>query len=229
MNTSSSSAEGDEANKRSPWNGFVMGVFMCLMVRHVSNNYQSWWNGGPPAKVPVQSAVDRSHATLAYWRTAVENLHEIRFQVPTSELPSEQVFAEMLSRLKTLTDQAKVAPWDNVDQDLWSMATGHFFVDDRLFQLKAEVDEWVKQNPTSPANATSFNEATAQWQKIVAAVQADSELLDKLPQGPERKILEAALEFEQQRLDQFHEIESMQSILQKRYPGLTFPLPEISQ
>lgn len=229
MNKSSSSAEGDEANKRSPWDGFVMGVFMCLMVRHVSNNYQSWIDGRPPDKVPVQSAVDRSHATLAYWRTAVENLHEIRFQVPTSELPSEQVFAEMLSRLKTLTDQAKVAPWDQVDRDLVSMAICHFLIDDRLFQLKTERDEWMKQHPASTANASSSQEASAQWQSFVTAVQADAELLDKLPQGPERKILEAALEFEQQRLDQFHEIESMQSVLQRRYPGLTFPLPEIGQ
>ncbi len=190
----------------------------------------------PPVAMPPQQAftptpppAERSKATLTYWRTAVENLHEIRFQVPSSELPSEHVFAEVLNRLKTLTNQAKVAPRDNVYPQLLSMANRHFFIDDRLFKIKAEIDEWVRLKSTKTANTTSANEATESWQSFIEAIQADPELMDKLAQGPEREFIEDLLAFEQQRLDQFYEIEEMRTVLQQRYPQLKFSLPEIGE
>ena len=167
MNTSSSSVGGDEVKKTSPWNGFLMGFVVCLIVRDVSRNYQSWINR-PPATVPVHSAVNRSHATLAYWNTTVRNLHEVRFKVTPSERPSEQVWNEFVSQLKVLSDQANVAPWDNVDQDLVSMVIRHSFIDGKVFQFKTQMDEWRKQNPASPENSVSLNEAMAQWQQIMA-------------------------------------------------------------
>lgn len=220
----------DNEKSKSTWSWLSKWLLLCWLFRFQSPPLETQkTSSNPPVTIAVHTAVERSKATLAYWHTAVRNLHEIRFKDQASDSPSEQVLDEILRRLKTLTDQAKVAPWDQVDQDLVSMAIRHFLIDDRFFQIKVERDEWLKQHPPSTPNAISATDATAQWQSFVAAVQADAELLDKLPQGPERKILEAALEFEQQRLDQFHEIESMQSVLQKRYPGLTFPLPEIGQ
>ena len=229
MNTSSSLAEGDEAKERSPWNGFLMGVVMCLIVRHVSNNYQSWIDGEPPAKVPVFSVVDRSQATLAYWNTAVENLHEVRFKVTPSERPSEQVGNEFFGQLKVLSDQANVAPWDNVDPELVQMVIRHSFIDGKAFQLKTQIEEWRKQNPTSPENSVSFNQAMAIGQQIMATIEADSDILNKLPEGPVREFVQSAVEYEQLALDQLHEIEAMQSTLQVRYPGTEFPLPDIGE
>jgi len=166
---------------------------------------------------------------LAYWNTTVRNLHEVRFKVTPSERPSEQVGNEFFGQLKVLSDQANVAPWDNVDPELVQMVIRHSFIDGKAFQLKTQIDEWMKQNPTSPENSVSFNQAMALGQQIMAAVEADSDILNKLPEGPVRKFVQASVEYEQLALDQLHEIEAMKSTLQERYPSTEFPLPDIGE
>ena len=238
------SSEGTAETKHAIWSemallgamlGAIFGaIFMILRSCDLPRKPEKV--GPPPATMPAtlvttpaHPTVERSKATLAYWNTTVRNLHEARFKVPPSERPSEQVVTEIVGQLKVLSDQAKVAAWDSVDQDLVSMVIRHSFIDDKAFQLKALADELKQQNPTLVANPTSFNEAMAQWQQVVAAVQADSDLLSKLPEGPLRQLVESSLEYEQRNLDQLREIEAMQVQLQERYPGIGFTLPDISE
>ena len=219
------------------WGNFVILIMAWLIFRpHTSQTSLPHANNAPPAKVissqtppPAQPMVVRAASTLAYWNTAVRNLHEVRFKVTPSERPSEQVGNEFFGQLKVLSDQANVAPWDNVDPELVQMVIRHSFIDGKAFQLKTQIEEWRKQNPTSPENSVSFNQAMAIGQQIMSAVEADSDILNKLPEGPVREFVQSAVEYEQLALDQLHEIEAMQSTLQERYPSTEFPLPDIGE
>lgn len=238
MGKTTQSPPSDTAEKNTQrTSGIAFAFVLWLIFRpHPSQTSPPRINNSPSAKVispretpPAQPIAVRATATLAYWNTAVGKLHEVRFKVTPSERPSEQVWNEYVSQLKVLSNQANVAPWDNVDPELVQMVIRHSVIDGKAFQLKTQIDELRKQNPTSPENSVSFNQAMTIGQQIMSAVEADSDILKKLPEGPIRKFVEAAVEYEQLALDQLHEIEAMQSTLQERYPGTEFPLSDLGE
>ena len=220
------------------WKTFVALAFLIAMMRAADPYRQPQrpevFKPTPQSIKAIQqlnsglARPQRQRATLAYWQTAVANLHQIRFQTPAGNEAAGRFVADAFKRLKKLTELARAAPTADLDQDLVTMARRHLVVEDRWIQFKADVDELMNRDKI-PADTVAVGQRITEWQSIVARIQADPSMLDSLPQSPERTLLENALELEQQRLDQLREIEIMQAVLQERYPRTKFPLPEVAQ
>lgn len=101
-------------------------------------------------------------------------------------------------------------------------------IDRGLLRLKAEADELSKQS-LIPADGVSVDQRMSEWQQLVLAVKINPNLLESLPESPERSLIERAIELEQKRVDQLKRIEIMQAVLQERYPGTMFPLPNLDR
>jgi site-specific recombinase len=115
----------------------------------------------------------------------------------------------------------------DVDQDLVAMARRHLEIDSGFLQLKQKVDDLMKRENIT-ADADTIDARMAEWQKVVTTVQADPAMSEKLPEEA-RRLLEDVFELEQRRVTELREIEIMQAVLQERYPGTKFPLPEVAQ
>lgn len=166
------------------------------------------------------------NATFAYWMTAVSNLHVTRFQIPTGNEPTDQVFAKRFAELERLVNLAKFAPIADVDQDLMEMVKRHLTIEDQLLDWKNRAEDWMKREGF-PSDKTPIGERMAETQKMLAALFTDPSLLDRIPEGEFKILAEQMLELEELRLEVYREIEIMQAVLQERYPGTKFPLPDI--
>ena len=101
-------------------------------------------------------------------------------------------------------------------------------IDRGYLRIKAEADELSKQKRI-PDDGVSVDQRMSEWQQLMLAVQTTPNLLESLPESPERTLIERAIELEQKRVDQLKQIEIMQAVLQERYPGTIFPLPNLDR
>lgn len=168
------------------------------------------------------------NASQQYWQTAVANLHSIRFETPSGQESAEVFYERMVAQLRQLIDAARSASTVNVDSELVQMVTRHLAIEDQFLQMKQKLDEFMKREKL-PALKDTVDQRMAITQLFLGTVQDNSQILKNLPPGPERDFLEYGLQFEQKRLEQMHEVEIMQAVLQERYKGVGFPLPAIAQ
>lgn len=180
------------------------------------------------ASLESPARVRRPQATLSYWQNSVASLQELRFSVPTGNEPAGKVVDDMFARLRMLADKAQAAPITDVDQDLVNMVRQLLDVDRGFLRLKAEADELSKQKRI-PTDAVSVDQRMSEWQQLLLAVQTNPNLLESLPESPERTLIERTIALEQKRVDQLKQIEIMQAVLQERYPGTMFPLPNLDR
>ncbi len=168
----------------------------------------------------------QQEATLRYWNIAVTNLHAVRFQTPSGQEPAEKYYERMFQQLRQLTEAAKQASTVNVDVDLVQMVTRHLTIEDEVLQLKHQLDELMKNEKLATPTDT-VDQRMALTELFVGSIQANPDVLAKMPPGPVREWLKKGLRVEEQRQEQHREIEVMQAVLQERYKGTTFPLPTI--
>eukprot|EP00456_Euglypha_rotunda_P025820 TRINITY_DN2081_c0_g2_i1.p1 TRINITY_DN2081_c0_g2~~TRINITY_DN2081_c0_g2_i1.p1 ORF type:complete len:418 (-),score=78.21 TRINITY_DN2081_c0_g2_i1:476-1729(-) len=216
--------------KSAPWWG--IGIVICgLLLRQSGQNNHTPSRYDHVKMIPfsrdgVTSWNQKRQSTLVYWQSAVTNLHPIRFQIPSGEQSSVEYFDQRFKQLQTLTELAKSASTINVDPELVQMANRHLVIDDQWLQLKQQSDQ-LMQREALLANNSTVDQQKFIWQFFLAAIQSDPTLMEKMPQGPERALIEKVIVLEQQREAQFREIEQMQAVLQERYKGTTFPLPTL--
>lgn len=197
-------------------------------VAQLSNRESGHSLGDQPQSAPRNfEFLQRRARTLAYWQTAVVNLHQVRFSTPSGEEPASTYLGRTFRSLQNQVDHAKPMSTVDVDQDLVAMARRHLEVDSGFLQLKQKIDDLMKRENIT-ADADTISDRMAEWQNIVARVQADPALSEKLPEEA-RHLLEDVFELEQKRVDELREIEIMRAVLQERYRGTKFPLPEIAQ
>ncbi len=175
----------------------------------------------------AQEKERRQQACLSYWQAAVADLHSIRFETPSGDEPSGAYRDRITGQLWKLTERAKGASKANVDTDLVTMAHRHLGIDDRILAFKEAVDQLMKREGLEK-DSVGIGERIDNWQQMLAILQSDPTLLDKLP-AEYRSLVVKALELEQLQVDRFHEIEILQAVLQERYPGATFSLPAIAE
>lgn len=205
----------------SNWKTYVVVGFLLAMRANGAIQREQYEAG-------QQARARQLQAKMSYWQTSVADFHQIRFQLPAGDEHAGKFYEDMFNSLRQLTDRVKAATTADVDQDLVAMAIRHLAVEDRMIQFKADVEELMKQeNIPAPAGTDTMDQRMTQWQSIVARIDADPSIFDNLPQGPMRTLLETVFELDQLRLDQLREIEIMQAVLQERYPGTKFPLPEV--
>ena len=168
----------------------------------------------------------RQNATLTYWHTAVANLHGIRFDTPSGDEPAKAYYERMCAELLNLINRVEAASTANVDSDLVALARRHLLVERQFLQLKARIDTFMAQE-NHPEGTDSITDRVKQAQEIFTPLLEDPSLLEKLPEGELRSVIKGFLETFQQREDQLHQIEIMQAVLQERYPGIKFSLPEV--
>lgn len=174
----------------------------------------------------LQKRIQQQEATLRYWNIAVTNLHSVRFQTPSGQESAEKYYERMFQQLRQLTEAAKQASTVNVDVDLVEMVTRHLTIEDEFLQLKHQLDELMKKEKLATPTDT-VDQRMALTELFVGSIQANPDVLAKMPPGPVREWLEKELRVEEQRQEQHREIEVMQAVLQERYKGTTFPLPKI--
>ena len=184
----------------------------------------------PASGLPDRYSVDRlqrQNATLAYWQTAVASLHEIRFHMPTGDEPAGQFYDRMYLELGKLTSRAESAPTTGVDQDLLDLATRHLAVEHRLLLANVKTGQLLKEAGV-PAGSDTISDRIAHREGLVTAALANPALLDKIPEGELKALFMELLDLEKQRLEQHREIEIMQAVLQERYSGTKFQLPNVN-
>ena len=221
------------------WKTFIAAGILYAVVKP-SMRPQQHINPSPgPINTSVSSSKEISpqesvkqwsqqrQATSAYWQTAVANLHLIRFQMPSGDEAAGSYADRLFQQLQSLLNAAKSASTASVDPSLIDMTRRHLAIDDQLLGIKAEIDALMKREKIS-SDTVAVGQRVNQWQSFIERVQADPSLLENLPEGPERTVIEKMIELELQRLEQLREIEIMQAVLQERYRGTQFALPEIS-
>jgi len=173
-------------------------------------------------------SAQRRDATLAYWQTAVSDLHQVRFNIPSGDEPAGGYVDRWIQNLRSLTERAKSASAAGVDQDLVNMVQRHLAIEDRFGQIKQQFDDMMKRDNSSP-DIAPVNQRFKELRMFLASTRVSSSVLDAEPRGPVRLLFEKAIELEQMRLNQFREIVIKQAVLEERYPGTKFPLPDIAQ
>lgn len=168
----------------------------------------------------------RRDANLHYWKLTVADLHLIRFQTPSGQEAAEKYYEQMIQQLQQLTEVAKRTSTVNVDADLVQMAARHVAIEDELIQMKGQLDEFMKNEKLKRPEDT-LDQRTAMSQLLLGSIQEDPNLIEKLPAGPIREWIKKGLRVEEQRQQQFRDIELMQAVLQERYRGTSFPLPTV--
>jgi|GEM_PF-5379365 len=184
----------------------------------------------PGATPNNQQAVQRYHsqqATLKYWQFAVADLHSIRFGNPSETESAEAYYQRMSRELRQKVKQARAASTTHVDPDLIAMVKRHLELDDRILSSLSQIPRLMKQHQikreTEPASHGALK-----WEDILAKLKAQPELWETLPSELQQLINEA-VELEHQEFKQLSEIQIQQAVLQERYRGTMFPLPEIPQ
>jgi hypothetical protein len=180
----------------------------------------------PRPKV-LQGRLQQQEATLRYWNTTVANLHAVRFETPSGQEPAEKYYERMFRQLRLQTEAARSASTANVDPELVQMVTRHLTDEDQILQLKQELDELMREQQI-PFPSDTVDERMGVFRLLQGILEASPEVLEKMPPGPVRDWIEKGLVFEVLRQQQFRDIEIKQAVLQERYKGVAFPLPEMS-
>ncbi|HEY0983004.1 hypothetical protein [Schlesneria sp.] len=181
----------------------------------------------PYTKNSVLPAVAKRSATLTYWQAAVANLHLVRFQFPSGQEPAEKFYERLFQQLQQQAEAAKRASTANVDVDLVQMVARHLVIENELLQLKDQLDEYMKKEKLAQP-ADTIDQRMALTELLFGSVHADPDVLEKMDSGPIREWIKKGLRAQEQRQQQFREIELMQAVLQERYSGTTFALPTIT-
>ncbi len=176
----------------------------------------------------ITAYIQKSQATVVYWQTAVGKLHAIRFQTPAGQEPAEQYYEHVAEQLRVGGNAAKSVSTVNVDPELTRMVNNHLAVDNEFLELRQKLNEFMQQQHI-PIPTDTVDQRMKTAQLLVGIVQANPEVVEKIPSGPERDLIEKGLVLEQLRQVQLREIEIMQAVLQERYKGVPFPLPVINQ
>lgn len=164
---------------------------------------------------------------LSYWNTTVAALFTFRYQIATGNEPAGEYMRRRIQEYQTAYQKAKGASTIGVDPDLFTLVNRHLATDERQLQLIQRLNDYYAQR-NAPTDTVPVEQRSAQWGNLVARIEADPSIVDKLPEGPERAILQDTLAIMTEVSDQHREIEIMQAVLQERYPGTLFPLPKPS-
>lgn len=221
-----------QSSDRTEWyNSKWLPYLCCAVLIYQNMNRQNRPPAQPIAPVNNQQFAiqkqQRQNATLAYWHAAVASLHEIRFQMPTGDEPASQFYDRMYLELGKLTSRAESAPTTSVDQDLLDLARRHLAVEHRLLLANVKTSQLLKEAGV-PAGSDTISDRIAHGEGLVTAALANPTLLDKIPEGELKALFMELLDLEKQRLEQRREIEIMQAVLQERYSGTKFQLPNVN-
>jgi hypothetical protein len=216
------------------WKNFVLMGILFSIGRGISDRTKESERNKTAVEfrrgfaVEKQARAGRVHATLAYWQTAVANFHQIRFAEPIGDEPASVYIQRQFSDLRKFVDGANGISTTNVDVDLLTMARRHLALEERFMLWKGKIDELMKQEDIREDNAT-IGDRNAEGRMFISKLLADPSILTKLPEGALRTCFEETVELEQQRMIQLRDIEIMQAVLQERYSGTKFPLPNLGQ
>lgn len=227
-------ARTQKADTWLDWKTFIT-VGLALMAMKVGERAMQP-TGGPFVTPPPRGQATnhdsasfqhsrQRQATVAYWQTAVANLHGTRFRPPTETESLPEVFERLTRDFRQKIAQARVAATANVDPELVAMVQRHLEQDDRLLALLAQIPR-LMQTYQVGWGTESAGQRALQWQQFQARLITQPELWEKLP--PEAKqLIHDIVEQEEQQQVQFREIELLQAVLQERYRGVVFPLPSL--
>lgn len=107
------------------------------------------------------------------------------------------------------------------------MGQRHLGWDDQFLSTLAQIPALMQQYQFDPGT-DSTHQSGMKWREIQAKLALQPELWEKLSPEMQHQI-NSDIGFEHQQQKQLREIEIMQAVLQERYKGVQFPLPEIEQ
>jgi len=217
--------------KAAPWWAIAFFVFASASPQGGQSprnrNQQKEIGMVPFSKGAMPRSINKRDAAIAYWRSAVAKLHLVRFQHPSGDEPAEKYYERTFQQLRLLTVAAKQASTIDVDADLVQMVERHLAIEDEVLQLKNQLDDFMKtENLAQPTDTIDQRMAFAEL--LVGSLEVAPDTVEKISSGPIREFLKKGLWIEDQRQQQFREIELMQAALQERYKGSLFALPTIA-
>jgi hypothetical protein len=181
-----------------------------------------------PGRDQTQLEAQRGRAQLAsaHWQATIHHLHLYRYGHPQNPEEEFQAYYErLLEGYQAHVEQAKLAPHETIDADLRGLSSRLLGLDERSIAWAKDFQQLLKARGIDMSGVTVANQFQA-LERLQTEITDDQ--VAALPEDAQQFLAQYVV-IEEERLALYHEIELMQARLEERYPGTSFPLPDLEE